>query len=49
MNTYILTSNFVNDLITAASQGINWAIKVSIFATAIFLAISLIAWMIHRS
>lgn len=47
MTNYILTS-FANDLITATTQGIGWAIKVSIFATAILLAISLIAWMIHR-
>lgn len=41
--------NFANALITAVNQGISWAIKVSIFVTAIMLAISLIAWLVYRS
>ncbi len=45
----IIFAAFIEDLSTTVNNGISWAIKVSIFATAIMLAISLIAWLTHRS
>lgn len=39
----------IDDIGTAVNNAIQWAIGVSIFATAIMLAISIIAWLVHRS
>lgn len=45
----MLIASFISDLVNAVETGINWAIQVAIFATAAMLAISLLAWLVHRS
>lgn len=46
MTIYLLT---IQEVIGAVAQGYSWAIPLVISLTAAYLAVSLVAWLIHRS
>lgn len=49
MLSQLILMNFISELSSVATEAIEWAIKVSIFVTAILMAISLLSWLVHRS
>lgn len=49
MTTRFYIAQLINEPVAAIQQGISWGIAVVISLTAAYLAVSLIAWMLHRS